>query len=120
MNPTGPEKRGKKRERKRFQVNFEAKGIRGVGFTENVSSDGMHLHSKFTSTPGSLVSGQISFPDGVKLDFRAEIRWVHKPIGPLSQLVQGSMGLRFTAPPRASDLSALVTPVPPSRPAKAP
>jgi hypothetical protein len=109
-----------KRERKRLQVNFEAKGIKGVGFTENVSSDGMNLHSKFTTAPGNLVSGQISFPDGAKLDFQAEIRWVNKPIGPLAQLVQGSMGLRFTVQPRESDLSALASTPQPSRPTKGP
>jgi hypothetical protein len=113
--PVPPEKRRIPRERKRFQVNFSANGINGVGFTGNVSSTGMQLHSKFTTSPGGLLTGQISGPDGAKLNFKAEIRWVHKATGPLAQLVQGSMGLRFVVPPSETHLKTLVTPPSPGR-----
>jgi hypothetical protein len=87
------------RQRKRCQVRFDASGIDGRGFTDNISPTGMLIHSKLTSSPGSILRGEIFLPDGAKMNFEAEVRWVHKATGQLAELFQNSMGLKFLAPP---------------------
>jgi PilZ domain len=87
------------RQRRRCQVRFDAKGIDGAGFTDNLSPTGMLIHSKLTSSPGSILRGQIFLPDGAKMDFEAEVRWVHKATGQLADLFQNSMGMKFLVPP---------------------
>jgi hypothetical protein len=59
----------------------------------------MMIHSKVTSSPGSVVRGQIFLPGGAKLDFEAEVRWVQKATGQLAELFKNSMGLKFVVPP---------------------
>jgi hypothetical protein len=93
------EKRRIQRQRKRLQVRFDAKGIAGTGFTGNLSPTGMCIDSRVTSAPGSVVRGQILLPGSAPMEFQAQVRWVHKATGPLVQLFQSTMGLKFIAPP---------------------
>jgi hypothetical protein len=87
------------RQRKRCQVKFDANGIDGAGFTGNLSPSGMLIHSKLTSSPGSILRGQLFLPGGDKTEFEAEVRWVQKATGQLAELFQNSMGLKFLVPP---------------------
>jgi hypothetical protein len=93
------EKRGVQRQRRRLQVRFDARGVAGTGFTGNLSPAGMHIQSKHTSAPGSILRGQILLPGSAHTDFQAQVRWVHKATGPLVQLIQSAMGLKFVVPP---------------------
>ena len=96
--------------RKRFQIRFDAKGVGGTGFTGNVSPSGMLIHSKLTTSPGTVLRGKMFLPDGAAMEFEAEVRWVHKAIGQLAELFRNSMGLRFVAPPGEAYFQLLVKP----------
>jgi PilZ domain len=93
------DKRRVQRQRKRFQVRFDAKGIVGTGFTGNLSPSGLRIDSRVTSAPGSIVRGQILLSGNAPMDFQAQVRWVHKASGPLVHMFQSAMGLKFIAPP---------------------
>jgi len=99
MSVENTEKRGIQRYRKRFQVRFDAMGVAGTGFTGNVSPTGMRIHSKLAPTPGSILRGMLFLHDSAPMEFRAQVRWVHKAAGPLVQLFQSAMGLKFVVPP---------------------
>jgi hypothetical protein len=99
MLPKTLEKRSAQRDRKRFAVKFEAQGVDGGGFTANLSATGMQIHSNLALVPGSVLRGQMALPGGSKMEFEAEVRWVYRVTGPLAQLMQNSMGLKFVVPP---------------------
>jgi hypothetical protein len=99
MLPKTVEKRSVQRDRRRFPVKFEAQGVDGTGFTANVSATGMQIHSNLALAPGSVIRGRMVLPGGIEMDFEAEVRWVYKVTGPLAQLVQTSIGLKFVVPP---------------------
>ncbi len=99
--------------RKRLQIKFEGKSGSGGGFTENVSATGLLVHSNLVCTPGTSLRGTLQLPDGLAMQFSAQVIWMRRTDGALAHLVKNSMGLRFLEAPDARFYQLLVKPATP-------
>jgi predicted thioesterase len=91
------ERRRTPRVRRRLRVVFEH-DPRRPAFTTNLSRDGLCISSDWVSEVGSAVSGALVLPDGQKVNFEAEVRWVRKARGRDLQ-DKNTMGIEFAIPP---------------------
>jgi hypothetical protein len=93
------EKRRQARKKRRFLIQVETPDSVSIGFTYDMSLDGIFIRSVRIPLPGSTVTARLSLPDGKRLALRGRVQRAYRAPGAMSRLVPSGFGLRLTEAP---------------------
>ena len=87
--------RDTKRHRKRLPLKFGCGVPTRVGFTEDISLQGLCIKTAFVSPPGTHLNVELSLPDGSLVQMTGVVVWTKKVPPNMVQIVKKcGMGLR--------------------------
>lgn len=90
------EKRTKKRLPKRLIVRFGKTRPDALGFTEDVSVEGLFIKATSVFDPGTVLVIQLMLPDNHAVDMTGQVVWARKTPQSLTRFVKKSgMGIRL-------------------------
>lgn len=88
-----PEKRNIARCKRRLQVRFEGDDRSHIGFTDDVSKDGIFIRTTKVYRPGTILSVRITTKDGNETAFKGQVRWAKKIPASMQHRLKGGMGI---------------------------
>lgn len=91
-----PEKRFLKRYRKRLQVRFGVERPESLGFTEDISTEGMFIKSTHILPPGTRLKINISTHANGVINVEGVVRWAKKVQPSLIHYAKSGMGVKIT------------------------
>jgi hypothetical protein len=90
------EKRQKKRVPKRLIVRFGKSRPDVLGFTEDLSIDGLFIKATAVFDPGTVLAIQLMLPDNRQIDLTGQVVWARRTPPSLARFVKKSgMGIRL-------------------------
>lgn len=90
------EKRHKKRLSKRLIVRFGKSRPDVLGFTEDVSIDGLFIKASVVFDPGTVLTIQLMLPENRQVDLTGQVVWARRTPPSLTRFVKKSgMGIRL-------------------------
>ena len=91
------EKREQERHRKRIQLRYGVDDATTMGFTDDISEEGLFIRAAMIEPLGSLVTVELTTPDNEKVVLEGTVQWsVRVPPTMLRQGKKGGMGIRIT------------------------
>jgi hypothetical protein len=72
------EKRYVRRQRRRFALRFGQGEATTLGFTEDISQEGMFIRTTVTFPPGTMLKVTLSFPDDQCITVTGTVMWANK------------------------------------------
>ena len=87
------EKRYEKRKKKRLSVRFGLNGEKHIGYTGDVSSEGLFLESKAVYKPGTVLDIEMTTSNGSLIHVVGKVRWAKKAPPNLSRVMKSGMGI---------------------------
>ncbi len=93
----------------RLRVQFEAKDLKGIAYTGDISPDGCHLEASTLLRPGTKLHGRILFDGRPAAAFDGEVRWARQSDWTLGQQFPNHFGVSFATPPGESYFQHLQT-----------
>jgi hypothetical protein len=92
-----PEKREVQRKRKRIKLRFGLDQPKRMGFTGDISSEGVFIVTRVPERVGKFVMVELQLPNDKTVVAYGEVEWVKKVPPDQFRVVQdGGMGVRFT------------------------
>jgi hypothetical protein len=86
-----------KRHRKRLTLKFGVDAASRISFTEDISRQGMCIRSAVVSPPGTLISIDLTLPDGNLVKMAGVVVWAKKvPPNMIHAIKKCGMGVKFT------------------------
>ncbi|HYS44284.1 MAG TPA: PilZ domain-containing protein [Geobacteraceae bacterium] len=86
-----------KRHRKRLTLKFGVDAASRISFTEDISPQGMCIRSAVVSPPGTLLSIDLTLPDGNLVKLAGVVVWAKKvPPNMIHAIKKCGMGVKFT------------------------
>src|SRR6266516_134289 len=86
-----------KRHRKRLTLKFGVGAASRISFTEDISRQGMCIRSAVVSPPGTLLSIDLTLPDGNQVKMAGVVAWAKKvPPNMIHVIKKCGMGVKFT------------------------
>lgn len=90
------EKRWKKRHSKRIALRYGTTVADKVGFTDDVTREGLFIRSGLVAPPGARLLVELSPAEG-KIVLVGEVRWTKKVPATVLHKMRGGMGLKILA-----------------------
>ena len=90
------ENRHKKRQRKRLTVNFGIDQADRVGFTDDITREGLFIRSAVVVKPGNIVKIEMKIPQGL-IAILGRVRWAKKVPPHVLYKLKGGMGVEITS-----------------------
>lgn len=90
------EKRWKKRHRKRIALRYGAVVADKVGFTDDVTREGLFIRSGLVAPPGARLLVELAPAEG-RIVLVGEVRWTKKVPATVLHKLRGGMGLKILA-----------------------
>jgi len=91
-----PEKRYIKRHKRRFALRFGEKEAIRLGFTEDISPEGMFIRTTNIYPPGTSLTVTISMPDGIFITVMGKVMWAKRVPPQMVRLVKkAGFGLKI-------------------------
>lgn len=89
------EKRIQKRIRKRLAVRFGTDDLCRVGFTEDISDEGLFLKSAVVFNPGTRLKVELTVPGGEIILLEGVVAWAKKIPPAMIRRLKGGMGIQI-------------------------
>jgi hypothetical protein len=93
------EKRRHGRKKRRFLIEIETSGAVSIGFTYDMSPEGVFIRSVRIPPPGSVVTVRLSLPDGKRVALRGRVQRSYRAPTAMSRIVPSGFGLQLTDAP---------------------
>jgi hypothetical protein len=90
------EKRDGKRHKKRLKVRYGDKDNMSVGFTEDVSEEGLFIRTGLTRAPKSTLQVELETSENEKVTFSGQIQWTKRIPANMVHKLKGGMGVKIT------------------------
>lgn len=91
-----PEKRYINRQRRRFALRFGDVEATRLGFTEDISMEGMFIKTVNIYQPGTSLIVKITLPDNVSITVRGTVMWAKRVPPQMARLVKkAGFGIRI-------------------------
>lgn len=87
------EKRREKRHRKRLQVRYGLQDLTKVGFTEDVSEEGVFVKAAAVYPPHTSIRLELTTPDNQSITLEGKVIWARKVPPTLIHKTKGGMGI---------------------------
>jgi len=93
----GAEKRKEKRHKRRLQLRFGIEDVTSMGFTDDVTGEGMFIRSAVVHPVGTLITINLTTQDNEKVVLEGTVQWAAK-LAPvmLRQGKKGGMGIKIS------------------------
>ena len=88
-----PEMRIKKRIKKRLSVRFGHGALDKIGFTCDVSKEGLFLETQAVYKPGVSLNLELTTRDGSVIQMEGQVRWSKKAPLRLNHTMKSGMGI---------------------------
>jgi hypothetical protein len=92
---TGHGKRNSPRINRRLTVRFGSEKLEYLGFTIDVSAEGLFIGANTVFRSGGVLHVQLTTRNGSNILLRGEIRWAQKMPAQYAHKVKSGMGLRI-------------------------
>ncbi len=89
------EKRDTRRIRRRLSIKYGLEKPERMGFTEDISAQGLFLKGNFVFAPRTIILIEIQLPDGSQVVLQGRVRWAKKVPPNLMRLTKAGMGIRI-------------------------
>jgi hypothetical protein len=89
------ENRFKKRHRKRFSLHFGIDRAEKLGFTDDITHDGLFIRSAAVVKPGGTIKIEIMPPQGGLIAILGEVCWAKKVPPNVLHKLKGGMGVQI-------------------------
>ncbi|GAM09557.1 pilZ domain protein [Geobacter sp. OR-1] len=90
------EKRYLMRHRRRFALRFGENEATRLGFTEDISTEGMFIRTTNTYAPGTLLKVTITLPEDQSISFTGKVMWAKRVPPQMARLVKkAGFGLKI-------------------------
>jgi Tfp pilus assembly protein PilZ len=90
------EKRYIKRHKRRFALRFGDTEAKRLGFTEDISKEGMFVRTTNIYPPGATLTVKISMPDGICITLEGRVMWAKRVPPQMARLVKkAGFGLKI-------------------------
>ena len=91
-----PEKRYIKRQRRRIALRFGLEEATKLGFTEDISQEGMFIRTINTYPPGTMLIVTLTLPDGIFITVKGKVMWAKRVPPQMARLVRkAGFGLKI-------------------------
>lgn len=104
-----PEKREKdtKRQRKRLTLRFGTEKPEKIGFTEDISREGLFIKAALPYPQNTKLKIEITTPDNNVIKVEGIVMWANKvPVNLMQVIKKGGMGIRITRISEGEDIYA--------------
>jgi len=93
------EKRHQARKKRRFLIELDTPQATSVGFTYDMSADGLFIRSIRIPQPGTSVTARLSLPDGRRVALRGWVQRAFRAPAAMARLVPSGFGMRLAETP---------------------
>jgi len=100
------ESRRELRQKKRLTVRFGDSAPQHIGYTSDVSSQGLFLEARIVYRPGVILNLEIETRDGSLVQMVGEVRWAKKAPVRASHFMKSGMGIKIRRIVTGADLFA--------------
>lgn len=91
------DKRGQKRHRKRLKVRYGIEDAATMGFTEDISEQGIFIKTGVTKPPQTVLTIELTTPDDDLIVMEGTVQWVKNfPPSMLRAGKKGGMGIKIS------------------------
>lgn len=91
------EKRDTTRHRKRLKVRYGDETKMSIGFTEDVSDEGIFIRTVLTSTPKRIVQIELETAEDEKVTLSGQVRWIKRIPPNMAHKLKGGMGVKISS-----------------------
>ncbi len=81
--------------RKRIKVTFVENGKKRMGYTDDMTEDGLFLRTAAAQPPGTLVTIEIEMAEQEKIVVEGRVRWARRIPAQMVYKAKGGMGVKF-------------------------
>lgn len=97
----------KKRQRKRLTLRFGTERPEKIGFTEDISREGLFIKAVFPYPPNTKLKIELTTSDNNIIKIEGVVMWAKKvPVNLMQFVKKGGMGIRITSIKEGEDLYA--------------
>jgi hypothetical protein len=91
------EKRVQERHRKRIQLRYGVDDATTMGFTDDISEEGLFIRAAMIESEGSLITVELFTPDNEKVVLEGTVQWsIRVPPTMLRHGKKGGMGIKIS------------------------
>ena len=88
------DKRWDKRQRKRISLRFGVDAASKVGFTDDITREGLFIRTGLVLNPGTRLQVELTPPEG-RIVLEGEVRWAKRIPPQMLHKMKGGMGLKI-------------------------